>query len=117
MTSNVQPQTCQIYFHRSIFTRGLKSAESMQTNDFTRSLDQISANQHSHGWREKKSNNDNCLSLEDGLAYTSFPVQQRWNLKCYCNDITVVNSIMFTQFQKKSHVRCSFHPIMLIVCS
>lgn len=40
----------------------------------------------SHGWREKKSKM-NCLSLEDGLAYTSFPVQQRWNLKCYCNDI------------------------------
>lgn len=27
------------------------------------------------------------LSLEDGLAYTSFPVQQRWNLKCYRIDI------------------------------
>lgn len=35
----------------------------------------------------EKRNKNNCLSLEDGLAYTSFPVQQRWNLKCYCIDI------------------------------
>lgn len=40
---------------------------------------------HSHGWREKKTGQ--LLGLEDGLAYTSFPVQQRWNLKCYCIDI------------------------------
>lgn len=35
----------------------------------------------------EKRNNKKDLSLEDGLAYTSFPVQQRWNLKCYCIDI------------------------------
>lgn len=52
----------------------------------TELLDQTSANQHSHGWREKKLKKKS-LSLEDGLAYTSFPVQQRWNLKCYCIDI------------------------------
>lgn len=37
---------------------------------------------------EKRNNNKKKdLSLEDGLAYTSFPVQQRWNLKCYRIDI------------------------------
>lgn len=36
---------------------------------------------------EKRNLKKKCLGIEDGLAYTSFPVQQRWNLKCYCIDI------------------------------
>lgn len=73
---------------------GLESIES-QISDFRRKrgcrndielLDQISANQLT--WMERKEiKKKKCLSLEDGLAYTSFPVQQRWNLKCYCIDI------------------------------
>lgn len=35
----------------------------------------------------EKRNFKKSLGIEDGLAYTSFPVQQCWNLKCYCIDI------------------------------
>lgn len=49
----------------------------------TELLDPISAYQHSRGGRERKFKKKkiSVSSLEDGLAYTSFPVQQRWNLK------------------------------------
>lgn len=62
--SDAWPLTCKIYFHSSRFTyeHGLKPVEPLQTSDFdgaglstcTERLDRISAEQHSHGWREKK---------------------------------------------------------------
>lgn len=59
------------------------------------------ANKQSHdGWRENEIKRRIVSSLEDGLAYTSFPVQQRWYLKCYVLTLTVTNSIiMYTQFK------------------
>lgn len=61
--------------------------------------------------------NDNCLSLEDGLAYTSFPVQRRWNLKCYCIDINSYKQHYVHSVLKKSHLCCSFHLIEPIAYS
>lgn len=70
-----------------------KSFESQQTNDF---MTQTGAFQEYFTpsdylirfYRvDGESEESGGLGAEDGLAYTSFPVQQRWNLKCYRIDI------------------------------
>lgn len=54
--------------------------------------------------------------LENGLAYTSFPVQQSWNLKCYRIDINSYKQ-HYVHSVKISHLCCSFHLIEPIAYS
>lgn len=41
------------------------------------------------------------MQADDGLVYTSFSVQPCWYLRCYVLALSVINSIIYTQLNKK----------------